>query len=118
MLSIKLQAFVQLQDQWHAGQMACVHGALTDEERQMIGTTKAIRIFAVAVTILSLVQPASAQGLGKKGGREPPPTENKPKIDEKAYKAALERIPEPKKKYDPWGIARPGEPADAGKKAN
>lgn len=33
-----------------------------------------------------------------------------PKIDEKAYKAALERIPEPKEKYDPWGGARPGEP--------
>ena len=33
------------------------------------------------------------------------------KVDEKAYKAALERIPEPKEKYDPWGIARPAEPA-------
>ena len=34
-------------------------------------------------------------------------TESKPKVDDKAYKAALERIPEPKEKYDPWGIARP-----------
>ena len=33
------------------------------------------------------------------------------KVDDKAYKAALERIPEPKEKYDPWGVARPGEPA-------
>ncbi|MDP1883723.1 MAG: hypothetical protein Q8K88_12710 [Bradyrhizobium sp.] len=32
-------------------------------------------------------------------------------IDEKAYKAALERIPESKEKYDPWGAARPAEPA-------
>ena len=29
-------------------------------------------------------------------------------IDEKAYKAALERIPEPKEKYDPWSGACPG----------
>ncbi len=29
------------------------------------------------------------------------------KVDDKAYKAALERIPEPKEKYDPWGVARP-----------
>jgi hypothetical protein len=34
-----------------------------------------------------------------------------PKVDENAYKAALERIPEPKEKYDPWGVARPSEPA-------
>jgi hypothetical protein len=32
----------------------------------------------------------------------------KPQVDESAYKAALERIPEPKEKYDPWGVARPG----------
>ena len=37
--------------------------------------------------------------------------EKKPEVDEKAYKAALERIPEPKEKYDPWGVARPAEPA-------
>jgi len=32
------------------------------------------------------------------------------KVDDKAYKAALERIPEPKEKYDPWGVARPAPP--------
>jgi hypothetical protein len=37
--------------------------------------------------------------------------EKKPEIDEKAYKAALERIPEPKEKYDPWSGARPAAPA-------
>jgi hypothetical protein len=31
-------------------------------------------------------------------------------VDEKAYKAALERIPEPKEKYDPWSTARPTTP--------
>ena len=35
----------------------------------------------------------------------------KPQIDEKAYKAALERIPDSKEKYDPWGVARPSGPA-------
>ena len=34
----------------------------------------------------------------------------KPQVDEKAYKAALDRIPEPKEKYDPWGVARPASP--------
>ena len=37
--------------------------------------------------------------------------EKKPVVDEKAYKAALERIPESREKYDPWGVARPAEPA-------
>jgi hypothetical protein len=35
----------------------------------------------------------------------------RPKVDEKAYKAALEKIPEPKEKYDPWGMARPADTA-------
>jgi hypothetical protein len=34
-----------------------------------------------------------------------------PEVDEKAYKAALERIPDSKEKCDPWGMARPAEPA-------
>jgi hypothetical protein len=37
--------------------------------------------------------------------------QKKPEVDEKAYKAALERIPDSKEKYDPWGMARPAEPA-------
>ncbi len=41
--------------------------------------------------------------------------EKKPVVDEKAYKAALERIPESKEKYDPWGVARPAEPAKKSK---
>ena len=36
--------------------------------------------------------------------------QKKPQVDEKAYKSALERIPEPKEKYDPWGVARPADP--------
>ena len=37
----------------------------------------------------------------------------KPKVDENAYKAALERIPDSKEKYDPWSITKP---ADSAKK--
>jgi hypothetical protein len=36
-------------------------------------------------------------------------------VDEQAYKAALEKIPEPKAKYDPWGMTRP---ADSDKKSS
>jgi hypothetical protein len=31
-------------------------------------------------------------------------------VDEKAYKAALDRIPTPKKPYDPWGQVHDSEP--------
>lgn len=73
-----------------------------------------MRILVIAAAVLA-VSAASAQAQGR--GRGQPPNEsgqkadNKPKVDEKAYKAALERIPEPKEKYDPWGGARPSEPA-------
>lgn len=42
----------------------------------------------------------------------------KPKVDEKAYKAALERIPDPKEKYDPWGVARAPDAARISNKAS
>ena len=45
-----------------------------------------------------------------------PQPEVKPKIDEKAYKAALEKIPAPREKYDPWGVARPSDAQKAAKK--
>jgi hypothetical protein len=73
-----------------------------------------MKTFAVVVAMLALIAvPAHAQ-MG--GGKRHPPVEKKtdPKKQqaiEKAYKAALERIPEPKEKYDPWGMARPAEPA-------
>ena len=72
-----------------------------------------IRIFTVAAAMLALIAaPAFAQVGGKRNqGDQQKKEEKKPEIDEKAYKAALERIPEPKEKYDPWGVARPAEPA-------
>jgi hypothetical protein len=44
-------------------------------------------------------------------GDEKKTVQKKPEVDEKAYKAALERIPDLKEKYDPWGSMRPPEPA-------
>ncbi len=77
----------------------------------MSGGAKAIRMSAIVVAIASLFAlPAYAQGFGKKGGRGRPSVENHPKIDEKAYKAALDRIPTPKQGYDPWGQARQSDP--------
>ena len=70
----------------------------------------AAAVMAAAVLALS---PAQAQmgggGWHHQGGNDSK-SDKKPKVDEKAYKAALERIPEPKEKYDPWGVARPATP--------
>jgi hypothetical protein len=86
----------------------------------MTGATKAIKTIIIAAAVASsMALPAYSQHFNKgSGGRDGPPVENKPKVDEKAYKAALDRIPEPDKKYDPWGIARPAEPVKTSKKAD
>lgn len=73
-----------------------------------------MRILVIAAAVLALTVASAQAQMG--GGRRQPnegaqKTDNKPKVDEKAYKAALERIPEPKEKYDPWSGARPSEPA-------
>ena len=64
------------------------------------------------VALLAITAPASAQGFGEHNVKPSAyPVENRPKVDEKAYKAALERIPASKEKYDPWGAARPSDSA-------
>jgi hypothetical protein len=72
-----------------------------------------MKIFTIAAAALALiVLPAHAQMTGKRHqGNEKKAEQKKPEVDEKAYKAALERIPDSKEKYDPWGVARPAEPA-------
>jgi hypothetical protein len=56
-------------------------------------------------------------GIGDRGSGDHAPGPEKPKIDEKAYKAALERVPTPKEKYDPWGGVAPAPaPTTAAKK--
>ena len=67
---------------------------------------------AIAVAaLLSLVASAAAYAQMKKGSHAAPTTETKPRVDEKAYKAALDRIPTPKKPYDPWSQVHEPEPA-------
>ena len=75
---------------------------------------KAFTIAAVALALLAV--PASAQLNSKRhvGDAQKKADPGAPKVDDKAYKAALERIPEPKEKYDPWAVTKP---ADAGKKS-
>jgi len=69
------------------------------------------RWLAIATAASMLIAlPAHAQSKRPRGDSHAK-EEKKPQVDEKAYKAALERIPEPKEKYDPWGAARPTEPA-------
>jgi len=85
----------------------------------MAGRTKAVGIaLAVAASVSLLTLPAYPQGLSKKSGRAGPPTENHPKVDEKAYKAALDRIPTPKQGYDPWGQVHSSESAKTSDKPN
>ena len=78
-----------------------------------------MRALVLAIGALALLAvPANAQmGGGRRGGADHAPVPEKPKIDEKAYKAALERVPTPKEKYDPWGGVAPAPaPAAATKK--
>ncbi len=78
-----------------------------------------MRSFAMAAAVVSISMlmlcPVQAQmggsgGRHRQGGNDAKSDQKKPQVDEKAYKAALDRIPEPKEKYDPWGVARPGAP--------
>ena len=71
-----------------------------------------IKTFMRAAAMLALIaMPAHAQ-MGKHGKVEPGSSSAPPKpIDEKAYNAALDRIPDSKEKYDPWGVTKPASPA-------
>jgi hypothetical protein len=83
---------------------------MTDEEGRMISGTNVIKtLVAAAVAISCLAVPAHSQGFSKMRGASGPPVDTHPKVDEKAYKAALDRIPAPSQKYDPWGDARSSE---------
>ena len=86
----------------------------------MVGAKKVIKtLVAAAAVVSSLTLPAYCQGFSKRGaGPSTAPVDKHAPVDEKAYKAALDRIPTPDKKYDPWGIARPAEPAKTTKKSN
>jgi hypothetical protein len=78
-----------------------------DRSVQIIGG-ECMRVVIAAIAIALLILPAQAQmggGMGGKGGRghhsQAQKTEApKKKVDDKAYKAALDRLPD--KKVDPW----------------
>jgi uncharacterized protein YecT (DUF1311 family) len=73
-----------------------------------------MRVLAMIMALLAvLALPAHAQmGSGKRGQRSNEDTkqaadkQKKAKVDEKAYQDALKRIPDPKEKYDPWGVTK------------
>jgi hypothetical protein len=73
-----------------------------------------MKTFTIAAVMLSVLavhaMPAHAQAR-RPNTEEKKVKDDRPKVDEKAYKAALERIPEPKEKYDPWAVTKPAEPA-------
>lgn len=76
-----------------------------------------MRTFTIAVAVLALIaMPANAQFKNSGGSSAADESKAKQearekKADDRAYKAALERIPDAKDKYDPWGVARPADPA-------
>ena len=75
---------------------------------------KTLTVAMAAAMMALLAMPAYAQANRPKQ-ETTKVEEKKPVVDEKAYKAALERIPESREKYDPWGVARPAEPAKKSK---
>jgi hypothetical protein len=71
-----------------------------------------MRIFVIAMTVAGLIAsmaaPAAAQDMGHGGRhkRTQPKTETPAaKVNDRDYKAALDRMPA--QKYDPWGTMRP-----------
>ena len=67
-----------------------------------------MKIFSIATIMLALLTTTAVHAQAKRPhDDQKQKTDDRPKVDEKAYKAALERIPDPKEKYDPWGVARP-----------
>jgi hypothetical protein len=78
-----------------------------------------MKVLMTAVALSALMaMPAQAQmGGGKRhgGGDDSKKTDAPKKVDDKAYKAALERIPDPKEKYDPWGVTKPADAAKSPK---
>ena len=78
-----------------------------------------ILVVAAAVLALSVVSAQAQMGGGRRhsgvGGQK---ADRAPKADERAYKAALDRIPVPKEKYDPWVGARLSEPAKSRNRAS
>jgi hypothetical protein len=69
-------------------------------------------LIIAAATLALMAMPANAQmgGKGHHGDDKKPDQSATKKVDEKAYKAALERIPDSKEKFDPWAVTKPADP--------
>jgi hypothetical protein len=65
-----------------------------------------MRKFILVMIVFGLAMPASAQGMGgkKHRGNAAKSEQRKPQVDEKAAKAALDKLPD--KKFDPWQTMR------------
>jgi hypothetical protein len=75
-----------------------------------MGGEQAMKTFTIAAVILAMLAAPAHARAGWQGGEEKKKTDQRPAVDEKAYKAALERIPDSKEKYDPWSITKPADP--------
>ena len=69
----------------------------------------------IVAHVALIAVPVQAMAQAKRPNPQEKKQDKKPEVDEQAYKAALERIPEPKEKYDPWSSARPSDPAKKSK---
>jgi hypothetical protein len=74
-----------------------------------------MKAMVAAAMLVLIAMPAQAQVGGKHHGGADKSEPKKPQVDEKAYKSALDRIPDSKEKYDPWGVTRPADPAKKSK---
>jgi len=75
------------------------------------------RVVLVALLVL-FASVAAAQGLnqgmpgemkggrGHKGANDYRKEDSKPRVDDQAYQEALQKIPDSKEKFDPWGGVR------------
>ena len=81
----------------------------------MAGKLKTAGMASLVAAAVLVFAPSAFAQMGKKASHAPPSGEQKPRVDEKAYNAALKRIPDPKKPYDPWSQVHDPEPAPAAK---
>ena len=70
---------------------------------------RALAVLTIVAVLLALpIGSASAQDFMERSRKMgPAPEEKHPTVSDKDYKAALQKIPTPTEKYDPWGGARP-----------
>ena len=71
------------------------------------------RVLIALAASAALILPAPAQDFGERSHKPQFPVENHTRVSEKDYKAALEKIPTPTQKYDPWGVAHTANPKNA-----